>query len=98
MIEDEMSDGKVNATLLDVSSYDRCEIYLYRQFYLIHPQIVEAVTPQLRSMVSTAACETAVAGVDNQLFVSKYQLELPKREEIEQFLAEKLLEAGDTHD
>jgi hypothetical protein len=32
--------------------------------------------------------------MDNQLFVSKYQLELPKREEIEQFLAEKLKEAG----
>ncbi len=38
--------------------------------------------------------EYALAGMDNQLFVSKYQLELPKREEIEQFLAEKLKEAG----
>lgn len=38
--------------------------------------------------------EFALAGMDNQLFVSKYQLELPKREEIEQFLAEKLREAG----
>ena len=36
----------------------------------------------------------ALAGMDNQLFVSKYQLELPKREEIEQFLVEKLKEAG----
>jgi len=36
----------------------------------------------------------ALAGMDNQLFVSKYQLELPKREEIERFLAEKLKEAG----
>jgi predicted nuclease of restriction endonuclease-like (RecB) superfamily len=36
----------------------------------------------------------ALAGMDNQLFVSKYQLELPKREEIEKFLAEKLREAG----
>jgi predicted nuclease of restriction endonuclease-like (RecB) superfamily len=40
--------------------------------------------------------EYALAGMDNQLFVSKYQLELPKREEIEQFLAEKLKEAGVT--
>ena len=32
--------------------------------------------------------------MDNQLFVSKYQLELPKREEIARFLAEKLREAG----
>ena len=36
----------------------------------------------------------ALAGMDNQLFVSKYQLELPKREEIERFLAEKLKEVG----
>lgn len=40
--------------------------------------------------------EYALAGMDNQLFVSKYQLELPKREEIERFLAEKLKEAGAT--
>ena len=38
--------------------------------------------------------EFALAGMDNQLFVSKYQLELPKREEIARFLAEKLREAG----
>lgn len=38
--------------------------------------------------------EFALAGMDNQLFVSKYQLELPKREQIERFLAEKLREAG----
>ena len=37
--------------------------------------------------------EFALAGMDNQLFVSKYQLELPKREEIERFLADKLQEA-----
>jgi len=36
--------------------------------------------------------EFALAGMDNQLFVSKYQMELPKREEIERFLAEKLRE------
>lgn len=38
--------------------------------------------------------EYALAGMDNQMFVSKYQLELPKREEIEQFLEEKLRDAG----
>jgi hypothetical protein len=41
-----------------------------------------------------ALVEFALAGMDNQLFVSKYQMELPKREEIERFLAEKLNEAG----
>lgn len=37
--------------------------------------------------------EYALAGMDNQLFVSKYQLELPKREEMERFLADTLREA-----
>ena len=43
---------------------------------------------------SASLAEFALAGMDNQLFVSKYQLELPKREEIERFLTEKLREAG----
>jgi hypothetical protein len=37
--------------------------------------------------------EYALAGMDNQLFVSKYQLELPKREEMERFLIDTLREA-----
>ena len=45
-----------------------------------------------------ALVEFALAGMDNQLFVSKYQLELPKREDIERFLAEKLREAGVQHE
>ena len=38
--------------------------------------------------------EYALAGMDNQLFVSKYQLELPKKEEMQRFLAQQLKEAG----
>jgi len=38
--------------------------------------------------------EYALAGMDNQLFVSKYQLELPKKEEMQQFLAQQLKEVG----
>lgn len=34
--------------------------------------------------------EYALAGMDNQLFVSKYQLELPKKEEIAKFLEEQV--------
>lgn len=34
--------------------------------------------------------EYALAGMDNQLFVSKYQLELPQKEKIENFLEEQL--------
>ena len=33
-----------------------------------------------------------LAGMDNQLFVSKYQLELPKKEEMQRFLAEQIRE------
>ncbi len=36
----------------------------------------------------------ALAGMDDNLFVSKYQLELPKKEEMEKFIEEKLREAG----
>lgn len=39
-----------------------------------------------------ALVEYAVAGMDNQLFVSRYQLELPRKEEIEAFLREQLHE------
>ncbi len=42
-----------------------------------------------------ALAEYALAGMDNQLFVSKYQLLLPKKEEIQKFLEEKLQEAGE---
>lgn len=38
--------------------------------------------------------EYALAGLDNQVFVSKYQLELPKPEEMRKFLADRLREAG----
>ena len=36
--------------------------------------------------------EYATANMDNRLFVSKYQLELPRKEELEQFLEAKLRE------
>jgi len=39
--------------------------------------------------------EYALAGIDNKLFVSKYQLELPRKEDLQQFLKEKLREVGD---
>jgi predicted nuclease of restriction endonuclease-like (RecB) superfamily len=37
-----------------------------------------------------ALVEYALAGLDNRLFVSKYQLELPKKEEIRRFLEEQI--------
>ncbi|MGD9157098.1 MAG: DUF1016 N-terminal domain-containing protein [Desulfobacteraceae bacterium] len=38
--------------------------------------------------------EYVLAGMDNQLFVSKYQLELPKKEDMERFLALQIKEVG----
>jgi len=38
----------------------------------------------------------ALAGMDNRLFVSKYQMELPEPEEIERFLTEKIKEVGES--
>lgn len=37
-----------------------------------------------------ALAEYALAGMDNQLFVSKYQLELPKKEEMQAFIDEQM--------
>jgi len=44
-----------------------------------------------------ALVEYALAGMDNRLFVSKYQLELPKPEELQRYIDEqrRLLEAGE---
>lgn len=39
-----------------------------------------------------ALVEYALAGMDNGLFVSKYQLELPKKEEMQKFIEEKMKE------
>lgn len=42
--------------------------------------------------------EYALAGMDNDLFVSKYQLELPKKEEMQRFIEEQVRETGTTND
>lgn len=42
-----------------------------------------------------ALVEYALAGMDNDLFVSKYQLELPKKEEMQRFIEEQMKEAAD---
>ena len=41
-----------------------------------------------------ALVEYALAGMDNRLFVSKYQLELPKEAEMERFLEEQMKDIG----
>ena len=40
-----------------------------------------------------ALAEYALAGMDNQLFIAKYQLELPKKEEMQRFIDEQMREA-----
>jgi predicted nuclease of restriction endonuclease-like (RecB) superfamily len=42
-----------------------------------------------------ALVEYALAGMDNGLFVSKYQLELPKKEEMQHFIEEQIRETGE---
>ncbi len=41
-----------------------------------------------------ALVEYALAGMDNKLFVSKYKLELPKKEEMERFMEEQIERTG----
>lgn len=41
-----------------------------------------------------ALVEYALAGMDNHLFVSKYQLELPKTEDIQRFIEQQVREVG----
>jgi len=40
-----------------------------------------------------ALAEYALAGMNNDLFVSKYQVELPKKEEMQRFIEEQMKEA-----
>jgi hypothetical protein len=42
-----------------------------------------------------ALVEYALAGMDNSLFVSKYLLELPKKETMQAFVEQQVRELGD---
>ena len=41
-----------------------------------------------------ALVEYALAGMDDNLFVSKYMLELPKKEEMQKFIEEQIKDEG----
>ena len=45
-----------------------------------------------------ALVQYALAGIDNQLFVSKYQLALPSKEDIRRFLEREIAESGISED
>lgn len=57
-------------------------------------QMTDGDNPPIGILLCTqkdhALVEYALAGIDNNLFVSKYQLELPKREEMQKFLEDQL--------
>lgn len=57
-------------------------------------EMTEGDNPPIGLLLCTqkdhALVEYALAGMDNQIFVSKYELELPKKEEIQRFLEEQL--------
>lgn len=56
--------------------------------------MAEGDTPPIGILLCTdknhALVEYALAGMDSQLFVSRYQLELPKKEEMQRFINEQL--------
>ena len=50
------------------------------------PESTAVATPTIRGSVTPELNRLLLVGMDNNLFVSKYQLELPKKEEIQRFL------------
>ena len=58
-------------------------------------EMIEGDDPPVGILLCTsknqALVKYALAGMDNQLFVSKYQLELPKTKVIEKFIEERML-------
>ncbi|WP_321413583.1 PDDEXK nuclease domain-containing protein [uncultured Desulfobacter sp.] len=60
--------------------------------------ITEGDNPPIGILLCTdknhALAEYALAGMDNHLFVSKYMLQLPKKDEMEKFIEEKIKEIG----
>lgn len=87
----------VELKLAEFSHENIGQLNTYVSWYKKH-MMLEGDNPPIGILLCThkkhSLAEFALAGLDNQLFVSKYQLELPKREEIERFLSEKLQEAG----
>lgn len=87
----------VELKLAEFSHENIGQLNTYVNWYKKH-MMQENDNPPIGILLCTrkkhSLAEFALAGMDNRLFVSKYQLALPKREEIERFLAEKLHEAG----
>jgi predicted nuclease of restriction endonuclease-like (RecB) superfamily len=76
------------------------QLNTYVSYYRAH-EMTAGDQPPVGILLCTgknhALVEYALAGMDNRLFVSKYQLELPKPEELQRYIDEqrRLLEAGE---
>ena len=71
------------------------QLNTYVGWYRAH-MMTEGDNPPVGILLCTdknhALAEYALAGMDNQLFVAKYQLERPKKEEMQRFIDEQLVE------
>lgn len=69
------------------------QLNTYVNWYRAH-EMSEGDNPPVGILLCTkknhALVEYALAGIDNRLFVSKYQLELPKKEEIRRFIEKQM--------
>ena len=75
------------------------QLNTYVNWFRLH-EMTGADNPPIGILLCTrkneALVEYALAGMDNKLFVSKYQVELPGKEEIRQFIEEQIRSEGDT--
>ena len=71
------------------------QLNTYVSWYRTH-MMTEGDNPPIGILLCTdknqSLAEYALAGMDNQLFVAKYQLELPKKEDMQRFIDEQLVE------
>lgn len=65
---------------------DRRELYRFRQFYLVYPNIVESLTPQSLMLPQLQPLMDLLPDAVNQLFVSRYAVEMPAKQDMEKFL------------
>lgn len=72
------------------------QLNTYVSWYRQH-MMTEGDNPPVGILLCTdknhALAEYALAGMDNQLFISKYLMELPKKEEMQEFIEEQMREA-----
>ncbi|MEW5936598.1 MAG: PDDEXK nuclease domain-containing protein [Candidatus Thermoplasmatota archaeon] len=87
----------VELKLSEFSHENIGQLNTYVSWYKQHV-IAKGDSPPIGILLCTqkdhALVEYALAGMDNRLFVSRYQLELPKKEQIERFIQEQMEELG----